>query len=480
LTTSSNPGIGADSSASIKLFDGPSNRDNSSYYSGISPLNGQNFSSLVWNDSLYFYPRTFILSGGQVTFAGMTHKSSYLGSHDIAPGTWTNTLGYNQGPGCYSGMRFYGSAYRIPNVSGQHPDRFVRCGGENPNLDPLYSDPNILGTDILDASSLSASWKVGPPMIDERADLNTVLLPDATVLAIGGFRVVQENLTSRFDGSTVTYQPLLSVVNVGDHHGFQSFLLLSSVSDKDKLEHYFEHAAEEDPTSPIHDDRSERDELFYEITPQESDPTNVVGPRQYHNYPEIIDYNEANPQWTRYDWVSANSWRDYHSTALLLPDGRVFIGGGEFRHSLYNTGLADRNGIGYDYEILHPRYLRPTQDSLDVPPRPTGVGLSGATFNTNPQVNCYDLSHGTQYVLSSNFIRADITLEKVVFMAPGSVTHHACYQQIYHEVPVTVESSTRLRFTVPSGHYILPVGFYMVFAITNQKVPSEALWVRIV
>lgn len=477
ICTSSNPGFGIDSYGGSPLFDGPSNRSSNDLYSGISVLNNQPYSSTVWNDSLYFYPRTFILSGGEITFAGMTHRSSYLGSHDTAPGVWNASLGNATGVGVFNKIRFYGSAYRIPNVS-SHSDRIVRCGGEDTSREPQYFDPNTVLTDILDASSLTAQWKAGPTMIDERIDFNTVILPDATVVAIGGFRVVDENITARLDEATVTYNPILSVTKLGDHHGFEGFITLSSVSDTDKVDHYIEHLVEPEE-GPFHTP-GEKDDLFYEITPQESDPANIVGTRQYHNYSEVIDYNVNNPFWTRYDWFSLNSWRDYHSTAMLLPDGRVIIGGGEVRHTKANQSLASRNGIGYDFEILYPRYLRPTQNPLDTFPRPTGVGLSGATFNTNPEVDCFDLSHGIEYVLSSNFIRGDVSLEKVVFMAPGSVTHHACYHQRYHEVLVTKLSDTQLRFTVPSGKYILPVGFYMVFAITNQKVPAKAIWVRVV
>ena len=62
-------------------------------------------------------------------------------------------------------------------------------------------------------------------------------------------------------------------------------------------------------------------------------------------------------------------------------------------------------------------------------------------------------------------------------MAPGCVTHHADTTQRYYQCNSTIESTTQLRFSLPANEKMLAPGFYMLFVITNQEVPSEALWV---
>lgn len=477
--TASDSGLGIDIASGVRLFDGPSLRQTSSLYNinqAQTPY-WNSVSTTIWNDSLYFYPRTFVLSGGEVSFAGFTHRSSILTSHDSAPGVWDTSKGNDVSTvNAWDKFRFYGSAFRAPNTDGKL-NKLYRVGGADIFQIPLYSETHTQYTDVIDFDSAGAKWERGPLMNTSRAVFNTVLLPDATVFATGGYEYVAplppgegifEGDNSNFAKYDIEnqYKPELHPVVLLDHHTHTPDPLHEhSVADmEEKLEHLKEYY----------------DYDFYNTSIQESnqDPNNPpVDSFLFHRFPEVFDYTTKT--WTMYDWAPGRSWRDYHSTALLLPDGRIFVAGGEFRHSNRNLYLSATNGIGFDFEVFSPRYLRPSQNPSYQLQRPTNVSLVGQSINTNPEVSAYNLSYSQTYDISCSPFTGAVSAVKVVLMPPGSVTHHWCATQRYYECQSAVISANRLQFTLPANDKILLQGFYMIFMVTNERVPSEAIWARL-
>lgn len=138
--------------------------------------------------------------------------------------------------------------------------------------------------------------------------------------------------------------------------------------------------------------------------------------------------------------------RAYHSTALLLPDGRVLSAG------------DDRNG-GFDRdsaELYEPPYLHKG-------PRPRIASMTtGAPWDTEIDVATPD---------------GDVTGAALV--APGAVTHAVDMNQRY--VPLSVVRREPGRITVrtpPSPDVALP-GHYMLFLLNERGVPSVARWIRL-
>jgi len=163
----------------------------------------------------------------------------------------------------------------------------------------------------------------------------------------------------------------------------------------------------------------------------------------------------------------------------LLPDGRVFVGGG-------NDRVQNSFHVDWDYNIYSPHYLQGDPGQGIPPPlRPTVLTILG------PNVTVVDGA----FVLPPNpplpappntftLVCADILgpnyLDKIVLMAPGSITHHSDMSARYVELPsqAVTGSTVKRTFQTPNSS-MLPRGFYMMFALNSIGTPSVAAWVKI-
>lgn len=138
--------------------------------------------------------------------------------------------------------------------------------------------------------------------------------------------------------------------------------------------------------------------------------------------------------------------RLYHSTALLLPDGRVLIAGSGDDGPAVNQTKA---------EIYSPPYLFKGA-------RPS---ITGA-----PDLIQYNKSFVVQTPDAAS-------VRTVALMRPGSVTHAFDEDQRYVELTFT-PSAGGLTITAPANANLAPAGYYMLFLVNNDGVPSVASWVH--
>ena len=150
-------------------------------------------------------------------------------------------------------------------------------------------------------------------------------------------------------------------------------------------------------------------------------------------------WDPATGNWT--PLASASIKRIYHSSALLLPDGRVLTGGGDGQREV---------------EVFSPPYLfkgaRPAMSGV-----PPSIGY-GQTF----PVQSPDAAG----------------IQKVTLIRLGSVTHAFDQNQRLNVLQFTRGTGT-VDIVAPANGNLAPPGDYMLFIVNGDGVPSMGSIVRV-
>jgi Domain of unknown function (DUF1929)/Carbohydrate binding domain len=176
----------------------------------------------------------------------------------------------------------------------------------------------------------------------------------------------------------------------------------------------------------------------------------------------LVDVNAAvypaevwKPNLDRWDMMaSAAVPRQYHSTALLLPDGRILSAGGGFCGACPLATYFNKNA-----EIFSPTYLFNKDGTPAARPSITGAPASAA--------------YASNLVVTTN---TDVS--RVTLIALSSVTHSVNMNQRFMELAFT-KSGNNLTVTAPLNANLAPPGTYMLFVLNAQGVPSVATMVKI-
>src|SRR4029077_20744953 len=93
---------------------------------------------------------------------------------DPATKTWSGTVATTN----YSGTRTYGTSVLLPltPANGYKPRVMIMGGG----------NPATATTEIIDLSAPTPQWQFGPSMSQARIEMNATILPNGKVLAMGG------------------------------------------------------------------------------------------------------------------------------------------------------------------------------------------------------------------------------------------------------------------------------------------------------
>jgi Domain of unknown function (DUF1929)/Glyoxal oxidase N-terminus len=150
--------------------------------------------------------------------------------------------------------------------------------------------------------------------------------------------------------------------------------------------------------------------------------------------------------------------RLYHSTAVLLPDGRVLSAGG---------GAGGNFLAHYNAELFTPWYLFKADGSGQLAVRPNILEI--------PSV----LEYGQRFRLLSREARR---IERVTWIRLPATTHAFDGGQRFFELPVQRSSTAPdiLRLTAPEHANLMPPGHYLVTIIDDTGVPSVSRIVQLV
>ena len=168
-----------------------------------------------------------------------------------------------------------------------------------------------------------------------------------------------------------------------------------------------------------------------------TDVTNAVLPAEL--------WSPNTKKWTTLGSMSAP--RLYHSEALLLPDGRVLVcGGGRFDNTTLPTDQ-------FSAEFFSPPYLfRGSRPSITSAPS--------------------QLSYGQSFTVNFTVL-SPAQIAQVSLIRFGGVTHDINMSQRFLPLSFVVGNGV-LNITAPKDANLAPPGYYMLFLVDSNGVPSVA------
>jgi hypothetical protein len=170
---------------------------------------------------------------------------------------------------------------------------------------------------------------------------------------------------------------------------------------------------------------------------------------QLHHIPEAVMEPELfkldEEKW--YPMADMKVDRLYHSNALLLPDGRVMTAGSNPERTMNELRI----------EIFHPPYLfkgmRPTINK--VPDR---------------------LRYGNTFEIETNEASE---IGSIALIRPSVTTHCLNVDQRYVGLQFNQINSNILKVSIPTNRNIILPGYYMLFIVNENKIPSVARFVTV-
>lgn len=313
----------------------------------------------------HWYPHWFVMPSGGVLNAGFKRTESWL--LDTTPGAVRGTDRPN-----WSMSRKYGSAVLLPGTP-TGSTRVMQLGGYNAST----GGASVATTEIYDEATPDLAPRPGPVMQVPRTNQNTVLLPDRSIVNVGGG-------SGEVDGTESPTNANTALAAAEARHRQVEIL---------------------DPGSD----------------------TWRLGPPQRHK-------------------------RSYHSTAVLLPDGRV-LSAGDDRDPDRGADYQEKDQA----EIYEPSYLHKPGTRPRIVRAPEGIAF------------------GEQFAVTT-----DAAVSSAVLMAPGATTHANDMHQRLVTLSMTPSADgTGATVVAPANANIAPPGYYMLFVLGPNGKPSVAKWIYV-
>ncbi len=169
-------------------------------------------------------------------------------------------------------------------------------------------------------------------------------------------------------------------------------------------------------------------------------------------------WNPATGVWSQ--MASAAKRRQYHSTAVLLLDGRVLAAG--------HTGAPGSS------PVCHQPMNDEPQAEIFTPPylfNPDGTPATRPTISWAPD----SVTYGQNFPVTAP---GGFSIAKVTLVRLSSVTHGFNMNQRFNQLTFS-KVGGGLRVNAPASSSLAPPGHYMMFLINNSGVPSVAKVIQI-
>ena len=161
-------------------------------------------------------------------------------------------------------------------------------------------------------------------------------------------------------------------------------------------------------------------------------------------------YKPADNTWTTV--ASMRVPRLYHSTAMLLADGRVMTCGNDHDYNMPPFNYAELR-----LEFFSPPYLfRGPRPVITNVPQQIAYG-SGFTVRTGDATS----------------------IASAALLRPGAATHSLNMDQRYVGLSIQSRTSQSLTLQAPPDGFVAPPGYYLLFILNGAGVPSEGKFVRL-
>ena len=163
----------------------------------------------------------------------------------------------------------------------------------------------------------------------------------------------------------------------------------------------------------------------------------------------------------------SNIPRMYHSTAVLLSDGRVLVGGSNTHSGYVFTGVKFPTELSL--EAFSPSY----SDKPDLRPKI----ISPASQTELKYLQKFKIQFQIKGVINKNSVKTTI-------VSPSFASHSFSMNQRLLVLPTRVKvvnlrnSTYQAEVTTPRSGNLAPSGYYLLFVV-HQDIPSEGIWVHI-
>jgi hypothetical protein len=192
------------------------------------------------------------------------------------------------------------------------------------------------------------------------------------------------------------------------------------------------------------------------VTREASAQTRQVDPQGGREVFEAEIYDPAMDHWTI--TAPATVARLYHSVAILLPDGRVLSAGGNPDKGQQVDWLPPDPHEEMRLEIFSPPYLFKKKKRPVIQAAPREIHYNSVFDVQSPDA-------------------ADI--DQISLIRPGLTTHSFNGTQRLIDVPHVSAGPNVLRGTVLNDRDVAPPGWYMLFVIDKDGIPSTANWIHL-